>query len=95
MVKQFLDKGFIESYSALLSPQEADLFSYFLNDEKYSNAMHLRNAYEHGELDNEPELVHENNYLIGLRFLALAIIKINDDLCLKDDGDKASKRKTC
>lgn len=62
VVKQFLDKGFIESYSALLSPQEADLFSYFLNDEKYSNAMHLRNAYEHGELDNEPELVHENNY---------------------------------
>ena len=85
VVSQLLKKGYIKGYSALLSPQEANLFSYYLNDEKYSNAKHLRNAYEHGELDNEPESVHETNYLIGLRFLALAIIKINDDLCLMED----------
>ncbi len=88
VVSRMLEKGYIHSYSALLSPQEADLFSYFLNDEKFSNAIHLRNAYEHGELDNEPESVHETNYLIGLRFLALAIIKINDDLCLQEDEKK-------
>lgn len=93
VVTSFLTKGFLGKYSALLSPQESDLFSYFLNDEKFSNALHLRNAYEHGELDNEPESVHETNYLIGLRFLALAIIKINDDLCLKDDEDKAEGKK--
>jgi len=85
VVQRFLDKKYIKKYSALLSPQEADLFSYYLNNQKFSNALHLRNAYEHGELDNEPKSVHEKNYQIGLRLLALTIIKINDDLCSREE----------
>lgn len=75
-----INKGYVCCYSSLFSEEEADLLSYYLNNEKFSNSFHLRNGYEHGEFDSLSEEEHKNNYFIGLRLLFSIIIKINDDL---------------
>ena len=63
---------------------------YILNN-KYSNSLFLRNMYLHGTQPVGNEELHKSNYMIILRLFILVIIKINDELCLKEYIDNLPK----
>lgn len=83
--QEWIDQGLLEEKSTLLSQQEADYFSYFLNREKYTNGFDIRNKYAHGNgqivADKQK---HKTNYEILLKIMTILIIKINDDFWLYD-----------
>lgn len=66
-----------------MSVLESDYLNYILNN-KYSNSLFLRNMYLHGTQLVDNEVLHKSNYMIILRLFILVIIKINDELCLKE-----------
>ncbi|CEH34386.1 hypothetical protein [Romboutsia lituseburensis] len=66
---------------------EQDYFNYHLNKSKFSNSLDLRNSYLHGTQTNDEKL-HETNYLIFLKLVIIIIVKINDDLCIKEIATK-------
>ncbi|MTK07692.1 MAG: hypothetical protein F8N38_11485 [Hungatella sp.] len=70
----------VEIKSSLFSIPEENYISFLLNKNKYGNGYDIRNKYAHGsQADN-----HEVSYMYGLMVFIIAIIKINDELCLKD-----------
>lgn len=88
-------KGLIEFESTLLSKQEADYLSYYLNRKKFNNSLDLRNKYTHGTKSSSDEIEHHKNYMIMLRLFILVIIKINDDLCIYDSDDYKNEQIQC
>ena len=85
-----INNGLLKSASTLLSVPESDYLNYMLNN-KYSNSLFLRNMYLHGTQPAGNEELHKSNYMIILRLFVLVIIKINDDLCLKEYIDNLPK----
>ena len=85
-----INNGLLKSASTLLSVPESDYLNYMLNS-KYSNSLFLRNMYLHGTQPAGNEKLHKSNYMIILRLFVLVIIKINDELCLKEYIDNLSK----
>jgi hypothetical protein len=81
------DKGLIEFESTLYSRPEQAYFNYYLNKAEFCNGLNLRNIYSHGTEPSgiDDEKVHEANYFIFLRLFVLTLIKINDELCLKEN----------
>ena len=77
------DKGWIEFSDTLFAKQEADYLSYYLNNKLFTNALALRNLYEHAGKLNADNNVLFSDYLKGLKIFALIAIKINDELCSK------------
>lgn len=73
-----------------MSVLESDYLNYILNN-KYSNSLFLRNMYLHGTQLVDNEVLHKSNYMIILRLFILVIIKINDELCLKEYIDNLPK----
>ena len=73
-----------------MSVLESDYLNYILNN-KYSNSLFLRNMYLHGTQLVDNEVLHKSNYMIILRLFVLVIIKINDELCLKEYIDNLPK----
>ena len=79
----------MQKKNTLLSPinffstAEANYLNYYLNNSSYTNALALRNKYEHPKklIINSQELI--SDYIKGLKILSLIIIKINDELCIK------------
>jgi hypothetical protein len=81
-----LSEGKITSDNYLLSKPEVDYFDYHFNKARFNNGPDLRNKYSHGthtSIKDEQEQI--NNYYIGLKLMAVLIIKINYDLCLCDE----------
>ena len=70
--------------STLFSKPEQDYLNYILNDRQFDNGPSIRNKYLHG---NNPQSIeeHESDYYKLLKIVALIIIKINEEFCLKDD----------
>lgn len=68
--------------NTLLSVPESEYFNYSLND-KYSNGLAIRNKYIHGGSSLD-EKVNKSDYYILIKFFIILIIKINDELCLKN-----------
>lgn len=81
-----IGNGLLKSSSSLLSILESDYLNYMLNN-KYSNSLFLRNMYLHGTQPAGNEDMHKTNYMIILRLFILVIIKISDELCLKESLD--------
>ena len=74
-------KDWIVFDDSLFSKQEADYLNYYLNNSTFTNALGLRNIYEHtGKLSPDEKELY-SDYLKGLKIFALAAIKINDELC--------------
>lgn len=73
-----------------MSVLESDYLNYILNN-KYSNSLFLRNMYLHGTQLVDNEVLHKSNNMIILRLFILVIIKINDELCLKEYIDNLPK----
>lgn len=86
------EKGILKFGDTLLSNAESDYFNFYLNKAKFVNGLDLRNKYIHGCQPNgkDSEKIHENNYYLFLKLLILLIIKINDDVAIKD-SDKYKK----
>lgn len=70
--------------STLLSRNEQDYLDYYLNKAKFTNGHDIRNKYLHGTNSNDVKQ-YEADYYTILKLLVIIIIKINDDLCIKED----------
>lgn len=71
--------------NTLLSRNEQDYLDYYLNKSKFTNGYDLRNRYLHGTNSNN-EKQYETDYYLILKLIVITIIKINDDLCIKEDN---------
>jgi len=71
--------------NSLFSKQEQEYFNFYLNQRSFNNTFDLRNKYLHGnKLKDDDENTHYNNYMLFLKLMILIIIKINDELCIKE-----------
>lgn len=71
------------SDSKLFTEGEQDYLDYHLNKSKFSNSLDLRNSYLHGTHTNDDEM-HRINYLVFLKLIVIIIVKINDDLSIRE-----------
>lgn len=88
-VIDMVKEGIVFFRSSLFAESEQKYFNYYLNKSEFTNGLDLRNSYLHGTQANPSETdLHENSYLLYLKILTLAILKIEDDLVIYN------KRKT-
>lgn len=80
--------GWIVKNDSMFSKQESDYLNYYLNNSVFTNALALRNKYEHPSKLNQEDNEVYKDYLMGLKILGLIIIKINDELCIKFSESK-------
>ena len=83
MLDDMVSKGWISLDNHLLSPAERDYFSYYLNNEKFTNGPAIRNNYAHGTTPSYSEEKHLHNYLQILVLFILLLLKISEDLDMK------------
>lgn len=72
----------------LFTRNEQDFFDYYMNRSKFSNSLDIRNRYLHGT-NTADEEQHESNYYAILKLLIISVLKINDDLIIKNDFNKS------
>lgn len=82
IILDMAQKGWLIEDNHLLTPKERDYFSYYLNNEKFTNGPALRNRYMHGATIGNSEVQHQAAYYRILNLFILLTIKIYDDLCL-------------
>ena len=80
-----VQKGLLKFESTLFSKPEQDYLNYYLNKSEFINSLDLRNMYGHGTQPFRNEDIHHSNYIRFLKLFVLIIIKINDELCIKDE----------
>ena len=86
---ELIEKNMLLKGSTLFSKQEQDYFNFYLNQRSFNNTYDLRNKYLHGnKLKDDDENTHYNNYMLFLKLIILIIIKINDELCAKEEIKK-------
>ena len=87
-IRELIDNLESQNYvcfeSTLLSRGEQDYLDYYLNKAKFTNGHDIRNRYLHGTNSND-ENQHKEDYYSILKLLVIIIIKINDDLCIRED----------
>ncbi|KJL45706.1 hypothetical protein [Microbacterium trichothecenolyticum] len=89
---EMISRGWLRRESSLLTESEAKYFNYQLNNSEFSNGPALRNKYQHGsQPDGEGDDSHFAVYLVVLKLIIALVIKINDDFCLRDREDGASR----
>lgn len=77
-------KGWLKVDNHLLSEKERDYFSYYLNNEKFTNGPALRNRYDHGVIGSSAgDGRHKNDYYRLLNLFILYLLKIEDDLRMR------------
>jgi hypothetical protein len=87
-IDDMVTKGWLVRRESLLTEPEASYFNYCLNQAEFSNGPDLRNRYVHGshaDVDDKDE--HFRTYITALKLLVALVIKMNDDFCLRSDGD--------
>lgn len=78
-------KGWITIDNFLLTPKERDYYSYYLDNEKFTNGPALRNKYIHGAIGRADDAEkHKNSYFRLLSLFMLLLLKIEDDLIIRD-----------
>ncbi|MCM3706422.1 hypothetical protein M3205_11915 [Cytobacillus firmus] len=75
----------VDFETSLFSRNEQDYLDYYLNKSKFTNGHDIRNKYLHGTNTNDEEQYEIDYYLI-LKLFVIIVIKINDDLCIKENG---------
>lgn len=83
ILDDMVSKGWISLDNHLLSPAERDYFSYYLNNEKFTNGPAIRNNYAHGTTPSYLEEKHKKNYFQLLVLFVLLLLKISEDLDMK------------
>lgn len=74
----------VEFENTLLTRNEQDYFDFYLNRSKFTNSYDIRNRYLHGTNTNDVEK-YETDYYSILKLLIIVVLKINDDLVIKND----------
>lgn len=81
--RAFLDdmekKGWIFD-NQLFTPAEVDYYSYYLNNEKFTNGPAIRNNYAHGTTPSYSKEKHEVNYYRLQVLFVMLLLKISEDL---------------
>ena len=84
--KQYIEDkmrtGDFVAESSLFTRQEKDYLDYMLNVKQFLNGPELRNRYVHGNFPNNSK-IHDRDYLELLKIMALIVLKINEEFCLK------------
>ena len=78
-----VERGWLVEDNHLLTPCEQDYFSYYLNNEKFTNGPALRNRYMHGAAMGDSEAEHRRAYFRILNLIILLTLQIIEDLSLK------------
>lgn len=88
------EKGWIYKKSSFFSKQECEYFDFYLNKSKFTNGQDLRNTYLHGTQRKRGADIdlHRVNYYRLLIFVVIAIIKINEELCYRDEQTENIKK---
>lgn len=76
-------KGWIFFDNHLFTPAEVDYFSYYLNNEKFTNGPAIRNNYAHGTTPSYSKEKHEVNYYRLQVLFVMLLLKIAEDLNIK------------
>lgn len=84
VIEKLGEKNHVCFENTLFSRNEQDYFDYYLNKTKFTNGYDIRNKYLHGTNSND-EKQYEADYYRILKLIVIIIIKINDDLCIKED----------
>lgn len=92
-VRNILDvmaaKNWLTTDNYLLTPKERDYYSYYLDNEKFTNGPALRNKYIHGSIGRADDAEkHKNSYYRLLSLFMLLLLKIEDDLIIRDNQKK-------
>lgn len=77
-----ITSGDLRYENTLFSKPEQDYLNYILNKADFSNGLDLRNKYLHGSYTHDEE-EQENDYDQMLLVIALVIMKINQEFCMK------------
>lgn len=81
LLDKWKDEDLLEIDDHLLCESERNLFSYYLNNNKYTNGPAIRNQYAHGAIPvGDDAQVHAKNYYLLLMLLILLLLKIEDEL---------------
>lgn len=75
--------GLVYFGQTLFTESEYKYFNYYLNKFEFTNGLDLRNKYTHGT-NSDSEEAHKNEYFILLKLLVLIMLKIEDDLLIRD-----------
>lgn len=90
-IDEMVTKGWLVRAESLLSKPEANYFNYCLNHQDFSDGLNLRNRYLHGAiLDVADEEEHYRTYITALKLLVALVIKMNDDLWLRESEELAN-----
>ena len=90
LIDDLVKKEWLKYSSKLFSLSESDYLDYYLNNSKFSNALALRNKYEHGSTSHFTNAQNQENYIMGLKCYFIVLFKIMNDVeikmyCKKDD----------
>ncbi|MBU8729143.1 hypothetical protein KM915_03615 [Cytobacillus oceanisediminis] len=92
-IEDLCTQNFICIETSLFSRNEQNYLDFYLNKSKFINGHDIRNKYLHGTNTNEEEQYEMDYYLI-LKLFVIIVIKINDDLCLKENVNLKSAHLT-
>jgi len=83
-IEEMANRGIVAFENSLFSRNELDYLDYYLNKSKFTNGLDIRNKYLHGTNTND-EKQYQIDYYKILKLIVIIILKINDDLCIKED----------
>ena len=72
--------GYLKATNGLFSSSEADYISFHLDNAKFSNALALRNKYEHSKGMHMSKEENRSDYISGLRLMTEIVAKIEEDI---------------
>ena len=75
---ELVKQGYLEYSNALFSPDEASYLNYMFNNAIHSNAVALRNSYDHGNDPNSNQFAQD--YYLFLMLLIEITLKISEEL---------------
>jgi hypothetical protein len=84
LIEELSSRNLVHFETSLFSRNEQDYLDYYLNKSKFTNGHDIRNKYLHGTNTND-EKQYELDYYLILKLFVIILIKINDDLCIKED----------
>lgn len=90
ILSEMENRGEIEYDATLFSRPEQHYLNYMLNQKEYGNGLRLRNKYVHGGYPIEEEKQERDHWQL-LKIMALVIIKINEEFCLRLKKQESAK----
>ncbi len=84
LMEELNSRDLIDIETSLFSRNEQDYIDYYLNKSKFTNGHDIRNKYLHGTNTND-EREYELDYYTILKLFVIIVLKINDDLCIKEN----------